>query len=265
MNAALEIGIEGIGVWARDLPDWQVARSIFVDNAAVATIPAARPPATALAPGERRRAPESVLIAVEAAQQACAMADREARELPHVFASAYGDLAINDYLCATLARAPGEVSPTKFHNSVHNAPAGYWAIASGCMRASTAVSAGAASFGAGLLEAAVRACSESGPVLLVVYDIAACGPLRDTIASRSAFASALVLAPWSPRAVARARLHAGDGTAMLAPAPPLLHASHAGNPAAASLPLLAALARRESAALRIAASPSLYLNVEISF
>ncbi|HSN00369.1 MAG TPA: hypothetical protein VLS52_05130, partial [Rudaea sp.] len=76
MNAALEIGIEGIGVWARDLPDWQVARGIFMDNAAVATIPAARPPATALAPGERRRAPESVLIAVEAAQQACAMADR---------------------------------------------------------------------------------------------------------------------------------------------------------------------------------------------
>ncbi|HST28716.1 MAG TPA: beta-ketoacyl synthase chain length factor, partial [Rudaea sp.] len=199
------------------------------------------------------------------AQQACAMANRAARELPHVFASAYGDLAINDYLCATLAQAPGEVSPTKFHNSVHNAPAGYWAIASGCMRASTAVSAGAASFGAGLLDAAVRACAESEPVLLVAYDVAACGPLRDTIASRSAFASAFVLAPWSPRAVARVQLQVGAGAAALAPLPSLLHASHAGNPAAAGLPLLAALARREPVALRIAAGSSLQLNLEISF
>ncbi|MGH8089874.1 MAG: beta-ketoacyl synthase chain length factor, partial [Rudaea sp.] len=201
-----DIGIEGIGVWSLELPDWPVAQRIFVENSSGHAAPPARPAATVLGPGERRRAPESVLIAVEAAQQACAMAHREARELPHVFTSAYGDLAINDYLCATLAHAPFEVSPTKFHNSVHNAPAGNWAIASGCMRASTAVSASAESFGAGLLEAAVRACAEAEPVLLVAYDIAACGPLRDTIASRSAFASAFVLAPWSPRAVARARL-----------------------------------------------------------
>lgn len=265
MSATPDIGIEGIGVWSPELPDWQAAQRIFVDNASVAIEPAARPAATALAHGERRRAPESVLIAVEAAQQACVMANRDPRELPHVFASAYGDLAINDYLCATLARTPGEVSPTKFHNSVHNAPAGYWAIASGCMCASTAVSAGAASFGAGLLEAMTRVCSESETVLLVAYDVAACGPLRDTIVSRSAFAVAVVLAPWSPRAVARARLRVGDGTATLAPTPLLLHASHAGNPAAASLPLLAALARHESAALRVAVAPSLHLNLEISF
>src|SRR5207249_3493148 len=105
--------------------------------------------------------------------------------LPHVFASAYGDLAVNDYLCATLARAPLEVSPTRFHNSVHNAPAGYWAIATGCTRASTAISAGDASFGAGLLEAALLACSESGPTLLAACDVAAVGPLRDVIACRS--------------------------------------------------------------------------------
>lgn len=265
MSTVLDIGIEGIGVWAPELPDWQAAQRTFADNALDAATPSARPAATALAPGERRRAPESVLIAVEAAQQACAMARREARELPHVFASAYGDLAINDYLCATLARTPGELSPTKFHNSVHNAPAGYWAIASGCMRASTAVSAGAASFGAGLLDAAVRACGEAEPVLFVACDVASIGPLRDTIASRSVFASAFVLAPWSPRAVARACLRVGTGAATLAPMPLLLHASHAGNPAAAGLPLLAALARREPAVVRVAAAPSLHLDMEISF
>src|SRR5574337_1298774 len=211
MSRALTIGIEGIGVWSPEFPDWPVARAALGEGAKAAVDPAARPPAAILPAGERRRAPESVLIAVEAAQQACAVARRDPGDLAHVFASACGDIAINDYLCATLARAPNEVSPTKFHNSVHNAPAGYWTIASGCMRASTAVSAGAASFGAGLLEAAVRACGEAEPVLFVAYDLAACGPLRDTIASRSAFASAFVLAPWSPRAVARARLRVGAG------------------------------------------------------
>jgi hypothetical protein len=265
MSSVLDFGIEGIGVWAPELPDWQTAQRTLVDNALDPAMQSARPAAAALAPGERRRTPESVLIAVEAAQQACAMANRAARELPHVFASAYGDLAINDYLCATLARAPGEISPTKFHNSVHNAPAGYWAIANGCMRASSAVSAGAASFGAGLLDAAVRVCGEAEPVLLVAYDLAACGPLLDTIPSRSVFASAFVLAPWSPRAVARARLRVGAGVATLAPIPPLLHASHAGNPSAAGLSLLVALARREPAVVRIAAAPSLHLDMEISF
>lgn len=264
MSATLEIGIEGIGAWAPELPDWQSAQRLFVHNAPVHAT-AARPAAAVLAPGERRRAPESVLIAVEAAQQACAMARRDPRDLSHVFASAYGDIGINDYLCATLARAPFDVSPTKFHNSVHNAPAGYWAIASACMRASTAVSAGAASFGAGLLETAVRACDESEPVLLVASDVAARGPLADVVTSRSAFAAAFVLAPCSATSAAILRLSTGNGTPPLAPVPPLLHASHAGNPAAASLPLLAALARRGSGALAIAAAPSLYLNVEISF
>lgn len=265
MSAVLELGIEGIGTWAPELPCWPDAKNILCGNVEPTAGTAARPPAAILSPAERRRAPASVLIAVEAAQQACAMAGREPRDLPHVFASCYGDLSINDYLCATLARAPREVSPTRFHNSVHNAPAGYWAIATGCHENSTAVSAGEATFGAGLLEAALLARDECRAVLLCAYDVPASGPLRDVIACHSTFAAALVLAPWSPRAIARATLRVGDGATTLAPVPPLLHASHAGNPAAASLPLLTALARRESVALRVAAAPSLHLHLEISF
>ena len=265
MSATLDIGIEGIAVWSPEAANWASAQNILCDNVEATADAVARPPSAILPPGERRRVPEAVLIALEAAQQACAMARREPRDLPHVFASAYGDLAINDYLCATLARAPRDVSPTKFHNSVHNAPAGYWAIATGCHENSTAIGAGESTFGAGLFEAALLAHAESRGVLLCVYDVPASGPLRDVIACRSRFAAALVLAPWSLRAVARARLRVGDGETTLAPVPPLLHASHAGNPAAASLPLLAALARREPGALRIAAAPLLHLHLEISF
>jgi hypothetical protein len=262
MNAALEIGIAGVGVWSPQWPNWDIAQAALCANAEMTAPPPPRPAPTVLPPTERRRAPEAVLIAVEAAQQACAMAQCAPHELAHVFASAYGDLAVNDYLCAVLAHAPRDVSPTRFHNSVHNAPAGYWAIATGCMRSSTAVSAGDGTFGAALLETALVARHEA--VLLVVYDVAATGPLQDVVACRSSFAAAFVLAPTAAPALARLRLRTGE-CAMLAPDAPLLHANHQHNPAARSMPLLAALARRETATLCADAGPQLKLAMEILF
>jgi hypothetical protein len=265
MNAALEIGIHGIGMWSPEFADWASARAGLIENVEIAANAAVRPAPTLLPPTEHRRAPESVLLAVEAAQQACAMAQCQPRDLAHVFASAYGDLAINDYLCARLARAPLEISPTRFHNSVHNAPAGYWAIASGCRRSSTAVSAGATTFGAALLEAVLVAHSESSPVLLAAYDIAATGALQDVIACRSRFAAAFVLAAPSSRAYARMRVRTCAGEPTLAPEPALLHANHQGNPAARSLPLLVALARKMATMLQLAAGPQLTMEMEIGF
>ncbi|MGH8041954.1 MAG: beta-ketoacyl synthase chain length factor [Rudaea sp.] len=265
MSALPELGIEGVGVWSSAWPDWAAARMALAQNVEIAANSTGRPGAPLLPPGERRRAPESVLLAVEAAQQACAMAQRAEREMSQVFASAYGDLAINDYLCATLARVPDEVSPTKFHNSVHNAAAGYWTIATGCMQPSSAVSAGAATFGAGLLEAATLAHAESGAVLFVTYDVAASGPLREVIDCREPFAVAFVLAPWSSRAIARVRLRTEGARVALASSAMLLHASGDGNPARNSVPLLAALARRANDTLPVAAGPELHLLLEISF
>ena len=263
MNAVLDVGVDGIGVWTPQWPDWATARAALRGAKEIAANFAARPTPSLLPPTESRRAPEAVLLAVEAAQQACAMAQREPREVPHVFASAYGDLAVNDYLCAMLARAPHEVSPTRFHNSVHNAPAGYWAIATGCVHSSTAVSAGVATFGAALLEAALIA--QNGAVMLVIYDVAAVGPLRDVIACNGSFAAAFVLAPASAYSGARLRLHPRAGTATLARDAPVLHANHRDNPAAHSLPLLAALARHEAATLLVSAGPQLTLEMEILF
>ena len=264
MNAPLEIGIEGIGVWALELPGWDASRELLCGNVENVANVASRPAPSLLAPTERRRAPESVLLGIEVAQQACAMAGRAPRELPNVFASAYGDLAINDYLCATLARAPLEVSPTKFHNSVHNAPAGYWTIATGCMAGSSAISAGIASFGAGLLEAVLLACSESTPVLFAAFDIGAVGAIADVVPCRTSFGVGLVLAPVSTRAIARLRLlPESTAAAELAPEPALLQAAYRDNPAARSLPLLTALARREPRTLMLAAGAQLNLRMEI--
>src|SRR5436190_16860170 len=98
-------------------------------------------------------------------------------------------------MCSTLATAPTLISPTKFHNSVHNAAAGYWTIATGCREASTALTAFDASFGAGLLEAAIQCSADARPVLLVAFDVESTGALASVTASAGMLACALVLAP----------------------------------------------------------------------
>jgi hypothetical protein len=260
-GGAVEFAIEGVGVCAPGLPDWTTARTILRGEREYVADALVRPAPALLSPNERRRAPESVLLALGVAEAACSMAGREPRSLPNVFACAYGDLAINDYLCAELARAPLDLSPTKFHNSVHNAAAGYWTIASGCMHSSSAVSAGAQTFGAGLLEAALFACSEGTPVLYAVYDTAASGPLVDAVESKAPFGAAFVLAPLPASGLARGRLRTRDAADSLAPPPLSLQSLHGVCPAAASLPLLAALARGEAATFAV--TP--HLQLEISF
>ena len=74
-----------------------------------------------------------------------------------MFASTDGDLAISDYMSETLARTPTLISPIRFHNSVHNAAAGYWTIGTGCMQPYTALTAHEDTFGEGLLEALTQA------------------------------------------------------------------------------------------------------------
>lgn len=265
MNRAIDIAIAGIGVWSPEVRTWAEAAEALCGNVEIAANSTLRPAPTALPATERRRAPESVLLGVEVAQQACEMAGVAASGAPHVFASSYGDLPINDYLCETLAQSPLDVSPIRFHNSVHNAPAGYWAIATGCTRSSTAISAGDATFGAGLLEASLIAVSTGEPALLAAYDVPATGPLRDVVACESKFAVGLVLAAQHATPIARIRITLDNhpAEAELAPGASVLHASHHDNPAARSLDLLQAIARKQPGRVRVAAGPRLSLDVEI--
>lgn len=185
----LRARIEGIGLWAPGMPSWDAFRAGQV----LADAPA-RPAPTLLPPNERRRAPDTVLVALQAAQAACEAAGRDPAGLPSVFASTYGDLAISDHLCQTLATAPAEVSPIRFHNSVHNAAAGYWTIGTGSMAPATALSAGAGSFAMGLLDALAQLAAGAPAVLLVAYDGQAQGPLQAYAPSRGLLGLALVLA-----------------------------------------------------------------------
>ncbi len=193
MSGLTELKVLGIGAFADGLPDW-AAMAAFARGEAGLVEGAPKKPAPSMLPAnERRRAPDSVLLALRVAEAACEHAGTDPAALPSVFTSTHGDLAITDYMCATLAAAPTEVSPTKFHNSVHNAAAGYWTIGVGCHAPATAISAFDASLAQGLVEAALQIAIDGGPVLLVAYDSPAGGPLQHTSKSEGLFGLALVL------------------------------------------------------------------------
>jgi hypothetical protein len=187
--------IEGIAIWSPQLPGWDDAQPIFRGEVPVPQAKPSRPTPSLLPPNERRRAPDTVAVSLEVASKACAHAGRAPASLPCVFASTNGDIATTDYMCETLAQTPALLSPTKFHNSVHNAAAGYWAIATGCMAPYTALSAGRNTFATGLLEALVQAQADETHILYVAYDTEACGPLATMAPSTGQLGCALVLSP----------------------------------------------------------------------
>ncbi len=188
----MNVFIEACALWARNAPGWDAWCTVVRGGECT---PAVKPNPSLLSTNERRRASDSVLLAVCVAEQAVRASGRDASQLASVFTSAHGDLAVTDAMCTQLAQAPLQLSPTRFHHSVHNAASGYWAIATGCRAPSTAVSAHEHSFAAGLLEALVHCACEDEPVLLVGYDTEALGLLADVNGSRGLLGVALVLSP----------------------------------------------------------------------
>ncbi len=117
-----------------------------------------------------------------------------------VFASSGGDSEVLDKICTALTLPDRPVSPTQFHHSVHNTPAGYWSIATGCTQPSLSLSAYDSSFSAGLLEAAALAWAEAVRVLLIAYDLPLPFPLSERRRIVAPFAVALLLNPDRPNA-----------------------------------------------------------------
>ena len=186
------IQLAGIGIWTKGLNHFSnLLNGIGIDDEAEYTMPA---PA-AIPARERRRAGHFISLAVEVAHQACDMAQIDKTTIPSVFASALADTDISDYMCRKLAQPEKLLSPTQFHNSVHNAASGYWSISAQNRAPSTFVSGFDRSFGAGLLEAASQVVAFETPVLMVGYDIATSSPFHEMLPIDSAMGVALVLMP----------------------------------------------------------------------
>ena len=237
--------VESIGQAAPGLPGWSDSRATVAGKAPY--VPAELAPFSPelLPPNERRRATATVRLAFRCAEDALRGSSLPAADLATVFASADGDMEVVNRINQSLAAPARTVSPTDFHNSVHNAPAGYWSIAVGARQPSTSLAAHDASFAAALLEAAALAVGDHLNVLLAMYDIKAPAPLAAKRPTPQSFGVALVLTPArtanSFAALQLANLEAAE-TRM---ADAALEALRAGNAAARCLPLLRLLARHE--------------------
>jgi len=267
MNTQLPVVVaEGVAFWASRLPGWDVARAVIRGEQAAPEAPVSRPAPALLGPTERRRAPDTVAIALEVAARACAAAGRSPNELAAVFASTHGDLGISDYMCATLVATPTLISPIKFHNSVHNAAAGYWSIGTSSHAPYTAISAFHHTFGAGLLETAVQIACEQQPVLYVAFDVEAKGALSTMAPSRGLLGVALVLAPASSARPGGRPLTLRIATdEPCAATPPRSAAAGlvADNALAPCMPLFEALAADAPSTLQLALGERTALNVQV--
>ena len=160
----MQAKICGVGLLAPGLPSWKRGRAIL--NGETAYQYDAMPPFDIgpLPPNERRRTTNVVRLSLHVAREAIAEAPVDPADLYSVFSCSGGDTETLDKICSALTLPERPVSPNQFHNSVHNAPAGYWAIATGSRNPSTSLSAYDTSFSAGLLEAISLVLVEAQPV-----------------------------------------------------------------------------------------------------
>ncbi len=236
--------LQSVGVVAPGITDWPTCRDILTGRQDYQPAPIPRFNPETLPANERRRITPTIRLAMQAATEAMQGSALDAESVATVFATSNGDLDISNRICNALTLPERPVSPTDFHNSVHNAPAGYWSIGSHCRQPSTSLSAGDASFAAGLLESFTQVLSDRHPVMLVAYDQPPPQALANTHTSTLPFAAALILTrQQGENSLARLTLTPAEQAASSCLQCAALETLHLGSPAARALPLLELLAR----------------------
>ncbi|MGI4846904.1 MAG: beta-ketoacyl synthase chain length factor [Janthinobacterium lividum] len=257
--------IDGIGLLGPGLADWQQAAAVLSATSAYAFATAVMPVPASLPAAERRRCGPLVKLTLAVGHAAALAAEAPVASLPLVFSASGGDGVNCHELCTMLASNDRQISPTRFHNSVHNAAPGYWSIATGAMAPSSVLCAHDGSFGAGLLESLVQLTVEQTRVLLIACDTRYPAPLGEVREVSGEFGIALVLAPQQgPHSLAQISVTLAAGAASTLE-DPALEQLRMTIPAARCLPLLQSLARGETgAAVTLDYLDNTRLHVEVT-
>ena len=260
------VSVRCVGLIGPGLAGWQASRAVLRGEWPFSKDPLPPLRVEMLPPNERRRTSALIRPALAAALDAVGDGLSEMGDVATVFASSGGDAETVDKICRTLNVASHPVSPTLFHNSVHNAPAGYWAIATGSRAPSSSICAYDGSFAAGLLDAVCQVGAEQRRVLLVAYDVPPPPPLHARRPLTDPFGCALLLDRGPPGPGVEVVLLQEESEDRLAD--PRLEQLRTGSPAARALPLLVALAKGRparvvlpylpgsSVAIRVTGSPA---------
>ncbi|GAB3470788.1 beta-ketoacyl synthase chain length factor [Polaromonas eurypsychrophila] len=266
--SALTVFVEGIGLVGPGLSSWEDGRDKLLGQSPYMSAATVLPTPMSLPAAERRRAGAVIKVSLAVGQEAVNAAGLLASSLPSVFTSSGGDGVNCHDICSTLASSDRLISPTRFHNSVHNAASGYWSISTGATPTSSVLCAHDGSFSAGLLEAITQAVVDDTPVLLVAYDTHYPEPLHSKRPIPDTLGVALVLRPQrSERSLARITLSGDCGLTDAAAAimnDPALEFLRQTIPAARALPLLRLIAGRQPATVALDYLDDIRLAVDVA-
>lgn len=242
---ALAAYIDGVGLLGPGLTGWPAGQAVLGGQQPFQPRKTVLPPPASLPAAERRRSCAIVKLTLATGLEAIAAAGLDAASLPSVFSASGGDGENCHIICEMLASDDRQISPTRFHNSVHNVAAGYWGIATGAMTTSSVLCAFDASFGAGLLEALTQVAVDNTRTVLLACDTAYPEPLYSARPVPDAFGIALVLAPQrSAQSLAQVSVCLTGASADQLDEPALENLRSA-IPAARGLPLLRGIALRQ--------------------
>jgi len=230
MSALLpDLSITGIAFWAPGYDD-----PLKLETAD----PAIKAPKAELLPARlRRRCSLLTRMSAEVVARASDQAEIEPSAATVILASVYGEILTTGQLLSMMTEDPSSaLSPTRFHNSVHNTPIGYLSIATKNHTGSTAISAGSSTVAMALLEAATTVAAGEGPVVIALVE----EPLPEGLAPDGGVYDGLAVA-----FVVESRRDAGVAVRLTqtgAPEPLVeLPQSFAANPCARAVAVAAAL------------------------
>jgi len=255
--------LDAVGLAGPGLASWSDGVAVLADESAYRSGESPRCTSELLPANERRRVSSTVRLALKVAEEAMAHSSLSMERVCSVFASRDGDTEVIDKICVALTQPERPVSPTQFHNSVHNAAAGYWAIAARSPMPSTTVSAYHASFVAGLLEACAQLEVEARPVLLVAYDYPAPAPRAACVGAYPPFAVAMLLTPDATPQSTRLQIETVSRQPVQVMQCAALEQLRVSNPAASGLPLLRALAAGGASQVVLAHVNDLQVAVDV--
>ncbi|MDP2071623.1 beta-ketoacyl synthase chain length factor [Methylotenera sp.] len=264
MTIQLTAYIEGIGILGPGLTNWPSTLEILTGEQPYLSLKTVIPTPELLPAAERRRASDIVKLTLATSLEAIAAAGLEAASLPSVFSFSNGDGLNCHTICEMLASDDRQISPTRFHNSVHNAAAGYWSIATGAMASSSVLCAFDASFGAGLLDAMTQVVVEGSRCILMASDTPYPEPMFSLRSIPDNLGIALVLAPQqNPQTIAQIKVSiTHDDACKFQDA--ALESLRIAIPVARGLPLLQAIAQQKNRRVVLDYLDNTRLAIEVS-
>jgi hypothetical protein len=261
----INVYVDAIGLAAPGLPNWNESQSILRGETIYESVELEKYKPEQLPPNERRRATELVRMAFRVCEDMMKNSSVDMAQCESVVASYGGDHPIIDQICSALCEPERQLSPTQFHNSVHNSAAGYWSIATASRLPSTSISAYDDSFCGGLLEAASFCHLERMNTILAVYDIKTPPPLNTKRNISAEFGAAFLLTPeMSEHSLAKLSLTLVETDAPTKAIQNELEVLRFRNPAARALPLLEIIASKKSGTVDLLNDNKLAVRIEIT-